>query len=270
VNFWQAYAQFSYNPQHWSHTETRGGPLTLVPSYSWGEFGISSDNRKPVILEIFSGFSSGTSGSHGWNTSLELHWKPSSNVKVSLEPSYQFDHEMSQWVANIEDPFMLETYGNRYLFATLDQKTLSCSIRINWIFNPKLSLQAYIQPFMAVGSYTGFKELARPSSYDFNLFGENNSTITYLDGDAIIDPDHDGPAAPFSIGRPDFNYKSLRGTVVLRWEYHPGSTIYLVWTQNRADYANPGELRFSRDLRNLLHAPGDDIFLIKFTHRFKI
>ena len=269
-NFWDVYAQFSYNPEKWSHSLTRGGPKTLVPEYSWGEFGIFSDDRKPVVMHLFGGFSTSVSGSHGWSGSLELHWKPSSNVSISLEPSYREDHEVSQWVSNIEDPFMTSTFGNRYMFATLDQKTLSCSIRINWTFNPKLSLQAYIQPFIAVGDYHGFKELSRPSSYAFNVYGENQSTIAYGDNEYHIDADGPGPAAPFSIGNPDFNYKSLRGTVVLRWEYRPGSIIYFVWTQKRWDYADPGDLRFSRDFRNLIQAPGDDIFMVKFTYRFKL
>jgi len=67
-----------------------------------------------------------------------------------------------------------------------------------------------------------------------------------------------------------FNYKSLRGTIVLRWEYRPGSLLYLVWTQNRADYANPGDSRFGRDFGNLLTAPGDNIFMVKFTFRLKL
>ncbi len=270
TNYWDVYAQYSYNPQHWSHSITRGGPLTLVPEHCWGEVGIFSDDRRPIVMHFFSGFSSSVSGSHGWSASLELHWKPSSNVSISLEPSYRTDLEASQWVSNIEDPFMTNTYGNRYLFATLDQKTLSCSIRINWIFSPRLSLQAYIQPFIAVGNYMGFKELARPASYDFNAYGENGSAIAFQNGDYTIDPDGPGPSAPFSLGDPDFNYKSLRGTVVLRWEYRPGSTIYFVWTQNRSDYANPGDLEFRRDLRDLIQAPGDDIFMIKFTYRFKL
>ena len=75
---------------------------------------------------------------------------------------------------------------------------------------------------------------------------------------------------PFRIDNPDFNFKSLRGTVVLRWEYRPGSVIYLVWTQNRADYSDPGDLSFGRDLGNLLSARGDNIFMLKATYRFKL
>ena len=93
------------------------------------------------------------------------------------EPEYTVYHEMAQWVANVQDEWMTETYGTRYVFAELDQKTVSCSIRLNWSLNPKLSLQAYIQPFIAVGAYNRFKELARPRSFDFNVYGENGSAF---------------------------------------------------------------------------------------------
>jgi hypothetical protein len=83
-----------------------------------------------------------------------------------------------------------------------------------------------------------------------------------------VDPDGQGAAPAFTFDNPDFNYKSLRGTIVFRWEYNPGSTFYLVWTQNRSDYANPGDFRLGRDLGNLFRAPGDNIFMIKFAHRF--
>jgi hypothetical protein len=138
------------------------------------------------------------------------------------------------------------------------------------VFSPRLSLQAYIQPYIAVGEYRSFKELARPRSFDFKRYGENGTTIISEDGNYVLDPDGPGPLDSFQIGNPDFNYKSLRGTVVLRWEYRPGSVLYLVWTQNRADYANPGDLRFGRDLGDLLNARGDNIFMLKATYRFKI
>ena len=85
-----------------------------------------------------------------------------------------------------------------------------------------------------------------------------------------VDPDGPGPAAAFSFYNPDFNYKSLRGTIVLRWEYLPGSTLYFVWTQNRADYSHPGDLQLRRDLGDLLTAPGDNIFVLKITYRWHI
>ena len=104
----------------------------------------------------------------------------------------------------------------------------------------------------------------------FNLFGDGGSTIVQEGEFYRIDPDGGGPAGEFVMANPDFNFKSLRGTVVLRWEYRPGSVIFLVWTQNRADYADPGDLRLGRDLGNLFRARGDNIFMLKATYRFKL
>jgi hypothetical protein len=149
---------------------------------------------------------------------------------------------------------------------------LSSTIRLDWTFNPRLSLQLYLQPLLAVGEYDRFKELARPKKYEYNIFGEGESTISYSDADEeyTVDPDGPGPAADFSFGNPDFNFKSLRGTIVLRWEYLPGSILYLVWTQNRVDYSHPGDFNFRRDLGDLFTAPGDNIFLIKISYRWNI
>jgi hypothetical protein len=165
---------------------------------------------------------------------------------------------------------MVETFGSRYVFGDYFQKMLSSNIRLDWTFTSRLSLQLYLQPLLAVGRYDHFKELARPKKYEYNLFGEDGSTISYSDSDEeySVDPDGPGPAPVFSFENPDFNLKSLRGTIVLRWEYLPGSILYFVWTQNRADEANPGDFNFRRDMGDLFTAPGDNIFLIKISFRW--
>ena len=165
---------------------------------------------------------------------------------------------------------MTETFGVRYIFGDFLQKTISSVVTLNWTFTPKLSLQLYLQPFIAVGEYEKFKELARPESYEYNTYGEGDSTVSYGGGVYSVDPDGTGPSPSFDFSNPDFNFKSLRGTVVLRWEYLPGSLIYFVWTQSRADYAHPGEFQFGRDMSDLFTAPGDNIFLIKISYRWNI
>lgn len=270
LNYWEGNIIVNFRPDRWSNRLTRGGPLVSYPASINTSFGINSDNRKPVVLSLNGSYDKGESGDNGWSASVGFRWKPRSNISLSINPGFSFNHSVAQWVSGVEDPLMTETYGKRYVFGTIDQKTLSCSIRVNWIFTPKLSLQTYIQPFIAVGAYDGYKELAQPGSFDFNIFGEANSTISYDAGIYSVDPDGMGHAPPFSFSNPDFNYKSLRGTIVLRWEYRPGSTLYAVWTQNRADYSHPGEFKFRRDFSNLLNAAGDNIFMIKFTYRFQL
>jgi hypothetical protein len=272
LNYWSFYTQVSHNPPRWSNDLTRGGPLTLRPTDTWGEIGISSDDRKPLVFSFFNYFMTEKAGSWEWSQGIGLRWKPSSNFSISVDPAYSSETYVAQWVTEIEDALMTDTYGSRYIFGTIKRKTVSCSIRLNWIFSPTLSLQAYIQPYIAVGDYLDYKELARPRSFEFNRYGENGSTIAYdaANEEYAVDPDGSGPAPLFYFGNPDFNYKSLRGTIVLRWEYRPGSTLYVVWTQNRADHEYPGDFRFRRDFRRLLSAPGDDTFMIKFTYRFKM
>jgi hypothetical protein len=120
-----------------------------------------------------------------------------------------------------------------------------------------------------VGDYERFKELARPRGFDFRVYGEGAGTLARrADGGYRADPDGPGPAPALDFDDPDFNFKSLRANAVFRWEWRLGSTLYVVWTQQRQNTANPGQLRFGRDAADLLEAPADDVFLVKLTYRF--
>jgi hypothetical protein len=269
-NFWRFNLMAAVNPETISNHLTRGGPLALIP---WGyqfELGLETDGRKPVVVEVGGMVYRRPDDGTEWQAELSLNWKPSSNFSLSIGPEYAGETTGIQWIMNVDDPLMTSTYGTRHVFGHLDQRVVAAELRLNWTFTPRLTLQTYLQPFLAVGSFSWFKELAQPKTSNYNVYGKGDSTIGYADGRYTVDPDGGGPAAAFSFGNPDFNVKSLRGTVVLRWEYLPGSLLYLVWTQNRADYANPGDFRFNRDLGNLLTAPGDNIFLIKVSYRWSL
>jgi len=267
-NFWSVNFQLSSNPERFDNKRTRGGPLMLLKKYTWFNFGIRSDRRKSVVVNAGGFRLLSTWGRAKQSFYTGFRWKPGSNFSLSINPRYETNLNNSQWVNSINDEVMEDTFGVRYLFGTLNQKTISCSIRLDWIFSPKLSLQAYIQPFISVGSYSGMKELAKPGTYNFNEYGIGNTSVSFENDLYTIDPGYGGKI--FSISNPDFNYKSLRGTVVLRWEYRPGSILYLVWTQNRADYNNPGDYSFGRDFSNMIKAPGDNILMLKFTYRFTL
>lgn len=208
-------------------------------------------------------------GSHtAWfNPGIEL--KPISNLTLRVGPNLTWVHDDAQYVDTIDDPTATATYGQRYVFAELDQTTVAASLRLNWSLTPTLSLQTYIQPLVSTGEYTAYKELARARSYEFNVYGRNGSTI--VAGTGEIDPDGpSGSAAPFTIDDPNFNFKSLRGNAVLRWEYSPGSTLFLVWTQERVDDVGPGQFNFDRDYRRLFDAHPNNIFLAKVSYYFNL
>jgi Domain of unknown function (DUF5916)/Carbohydrate family 9 binding domain-like len=283
-NFWMFDTMFAYNPESVSKNLTRGGPLALVPPGYQFNLMFNSDSRKPVVLQFQGTTYQRPRASAEWQGNLSVRWKPGSNFSLSVGPTLGYERNDIQWVRGIDDALMTPTFGRRYVFGRLGQTVLGSEIRLDWTFTPKLTLQAYLQPFLAVGQYGAFKELAAAKSFAYNMYGDggwgdnagggpNGSTIAYDEGSGVytVDPDGAaGAAAPFTFYNPDFNYKSLRGTVVLRWEYRPGSLLYLVWTQNRADYANPGELRLGRDLGDLFAAPGDNIFLLKVSYRWNM
>jgi hypothetical protein len=271
LNYWGINTLLAYNPKTVSKTLTRGGPLALIPSGYQVDFTISTDGRKPIVLFANESLYNRPSEGYRWMGSLSLQLKPSSKFSFSFGPGYTVRRSILQWVTNVEDPYMTETYGTRHVFARIHQQVISGEIRLNWIFTPRLSLQLYLQPFLAVGKYDEYRELAKPNSFDYNVYNQGQSTIEYENGRYTIHPDGpDGTSPAFTFYNPDFNLKSLRGTVVLRWEYLPGSTLYFVWTQNRADYGYPGDLNLERDLKALFTAPGDNVLLIKISYRWNL
>jgi hypothetical protein len=181
-----------------------------------------------------------------------------------MGPTYEYDFSPASWIDSFSDPLASATFGSRYVFGQLNQKTLSASLRMNWTFSPNLSLQLYGQPLISSGDYSQFKELAQPKSYAFHVF---DPAFTTVSGDDIsVDPDGSGAAAPLTFSNPDFNFKSLRGNAILRWEYRPGSTVYFVWTQSRSQSETIGDLQLGRSLGKLWAEKADNIFLMKFSY----
>jgi len=224
--------------QSLNDTETRGGPLMLQPS-SIGYFAtIGTDGSKPISvgLHVSGGQASGgLSYNNYFHVGLGI--RPASYIQLNIGTSYGTAHNYAQWVQNIED-----TEGKHYVFGELDSQTLDLSTRLNVSFTPDLSFQIYMQPFVAVGNYSGFKELARPKSYEFIPYDR-------LDFN------------------PDFSSRSLRGNAVLRWEYRPGSVLFLVWSQSRSAFLETdGPSLRSEDLESTFSDEGQNVFLVKLSY----
>jgi hypothetical protein len=267
-NSWELRA--AMNPESHNNRRTRGGPLMLnKPGYEAGTY-FDTDGKARVFWFVgLGGYAQPEADSYDWYFEPGVEWKPGSSFNLRVGPGLYRNVDDAQYIDTIEDATATHTYGARYIFGDLDQTTLSANIRLNWSFSPTLSLQTYIQPLMSTGDYSAIKELARPDSYAFNVYGEGSSTFDPTTG--VADPDGPaGPAAPIAIGNPDFDFVSLRGNAVLRWEYRPGSTFYLVWTQERTDEDTNGNFDVDSSFRRMLSADADDIFLAKFTYYFNL
>jgi Domain of unknown function (DUF5916) len=161
--------------------------------------------------------------------------------------------------------------GARYVFSNLHQTEVSMVTRADLALSPTVSLQLYVQPLLSVGRYWNLKELVRPRAFDFLVYGTGGSTVAPVAGEraSIVDPDGSrGPAAPFRLDDPSFNFKSLRANAIFRWQFRPGSTLFVVWTQQRQDLARPGEFQLGPDIRSMFDAKPDDVVLVKLSYWF--
>jgi hypothetical protein len=254
-----------YNAQSYNPTLTRGGPLVLCPGSIDVNGMFSTDRRASVVFGISADFHQGASGAVR-TLAGALWWKPAPNLSLKLEPTWSHRINTAQWVTAVDDPIAVQTYGRRYVFAELDQVTLSADIRIEWTFTPDLSFQLYTQPLFSAGSYSRFKELARPRTFDFNVYGEGSSMFSQGEGSYGVDPDGFGPAAIFRFNDPDFTIGSFRCNAVLRWEFRTGSTLYVVWTQTRGDFETTGDLQLGHSVNRLCGIRPDNIFMVKLSY----
>jgi len=166
---------------------------------------------------------------------IGIQVKPAPNWSLEVGPNLNSVFLPAQYVTTVADENATNTYGGRYVFASLDQTTLGIDTRLNVTFTPALSLELYAQPFFSTNDYGALKELERPRTFDFLEYGADVGTVTREDGaTSTIDPDGAGPAPSFQVADRDFNLNSLRGNAVLRWEWRPGSTLFVVWQQDRA------------------------------------
>jgi hypothetical protein len=272
TNYWGISISSSYNFKSNSTTLTRGGPvIDIAQNYSIS-LNAYTDSREKIIFTPYADLWSNKTGGKEQDFGLGIEWKPSSQISLTFGPEYDYNFTSYQWVGNFSDSYATNTYNTRYVFGDLTQKTILANIRLNWIFTPTLSLQLYVQPLISVGDYVNFKEIVNPPNLDFRKYGTENSEITYDEGSStyIVDPDGNGPAQQFSFSNPDFNFKSLRGNLVLRWEALPGSVFYFAWTNSRTNFENPGVLNFKNDFSNLINSESDNVFLVKFSYWFNL
>lgn len=270
-NFWSANINLMRGFRALDDRLTRGGPLAGRPAEHGINVNINSDQRKD--LSISPGFFHRRTELDEYSTNLwvNLRYRPNRATTVSIRPNLSKNFNATQYVAAIDAPQVSETYGKRYVFADLNQTTLSASIRLDWTFTPDLSLQLFAQPFVSAGQFSRFKELARPESMDYNVYGEDKGDVVYQqESDRYrIDPEGDG-TGEFEIGNPDFNIRSLRGNAVLRWEFRPGSTLFLVWQQTRESSGQSGVFDAGNDYGELFRSPASHTFLVKFSYWFGV
>ena len=256
-NLWSANVDFVRNQSFQSDRSTRGGPLLLIPP-QWQLSGqVTSDSRRRATAYVYGSMRHNESGGHGETAGFGVTFRPSSAITLSADPAYSNTHTKAGYLFAYADPTAAATYGRRHLMSDLDQTTFDITLRSDLALSPVMSLQFYAQPFTSAVDYTAFKSFERPRKLDFLEYGTHGSTLVY-DPEARayrLDADGAGASPEVAFGDPDFRLRSLRANLVLRWEYRPGSTVYLAWAHGRSMVSENPEFDVRSDFSDLL---GDD------------
>jgi hypothetical protein len=267
-NYWSANAGGELNYNSKSNAILRGGPMmNMTASFnSWYSAGTNS--RKKLVFRVNGGLNKGFSGSSSSaRIGTSLTYKPVNTLVVRLNPSYSVSQNQLQYIGR-------RSFGgeDRYLFGTIDQKVLSMSFRINFNLTPDLTLQYWGQPFLATGSYSDFKRITNPLAGQFSdRFAVYPASAIELVNNSYYAVDENlSGTADYSFGKPDFNVQEFLSNLVIRWEYNPGSTLFLVWSQTRSN-SDPEALFDPREnIGDLFGVKPYNVFLIKFSYRFGV
>lgn len=278
LNYWDIRANASYNPQQMSRSRTRGGPMMVVPASTNFNIGVDSDSRARVSFGANLNVGADRMGD-GSNYSVRgnVRVRPTDNLSFSLNPRFESSRSTDQYVTTARLGDFEPTYGDRYLFADLEQRTFAMEWRAAWTFTPALSLQVFAQPLLSSGDYVRYKQLARAESFDFQTFeaGEGQEIggevlclpgrTCELGGTQHVDFSGDG-VSDFAFTDRDFNFRSLIGNAVLRWEYRPGSTVFLVWQRQQSERMAFGDFDLGRDADALFSLRADNRFIVKVNY----
>ena len=236
----------------------RGGPL-LNEGGAWVAFGnfYSPQQKELRINGSYSIFHTDDPGTTSMSFAPTIAWQPWSSATLTLAPTYGRDKS---------DIFYIAQGGtgstSHYVLGALNRTTTSLTTRLDLAFSPALTLQLYAQPFLSAATYSDFKEvvLPRASRYAdrFQAIAPklvDNIYSSDLNGDGVVDIEFDNPA---------FNVREFRSNTVLRWEYRPGSTLFLVWSQGRHSDSD-GAFQLSRDASALFRTIPENVLLLKMT-----
>ncbi|MEE9190377.1 MAG: DUF5916 domain-containing protein, partial [Candidatus Neomarinimicrobiota bacterium] len=241
-------------------TKLRGGPAINSDRWknSWIE--LSSDDRKMISI-YFEAWKGGRTTPGGeWHGILgTLNIRPNTVINISLGLESWKDGWSTHWVSKV-----VAMDSTRYILSEMENKTLGLTTRVNWTISPKLSFEFYGQPYISSGFYKNFREVTQPLAHDYNdrfRFYDDEISLSN-DGIYNVDLNNDG-TTDFTFNNPNFSFKELRSTFVIRWEYRPGSVIFFAWQHGRQNYQNKYIFNGINDIGDLFSLESDNTFLIK-------
>ena len=264
-NWWSEFGA-AHKPRIYSNTVLRGGPRWRWSDENFWYLFSGTDQRKKLSMTL--GYVNSRAAQDNFSldrVEVRFRYQPLDALSISLNTEYETNPNKTQYVT--ESNF---NGTPRYITSEIDFETLSATLRINYTINPNLTIQYYGQPFIAKGKYSNFNYVNDPLAKELGERVQlyDNQQISFLDDSYLVDEDRDGNT-DYSFGKPDFAFAQYRSNLVVRWEYIPGSEIFLVWSQGITGFDDNGEASFNSIVDNqILKQRPQNTFLIKATYRF--
>jgi hypothetical protein len=190
--------------------------------------------------------------------------RPLNSLSLSLQPVYDIQNKKLQYITTTGTG-----ENTNYLFGELDMKTMSFVVRINYTLTPELTVEYYGQPFISAGKYSNFNKITDSMADDlknrYHIFTSSEISYDNRNGIYTVDENADG-INDYTFGNPDFNFGQFRSNLVVRWEYLPGSVLYLVWSQGRTSTGCTGDFSYGSEMKDLFSIVPHNIFLVKFSY----
>ncbi|MCA9727734.1 MAG: carbohydrate binding family 9 domain-containing protein [Candidatus Eisenbacteria bacterium] len=252
-----------------SNTELRGGPSSRWPGGWNPNYWVNSDSRRKIYYGFGGSWYIGDDDFY-WSRDewVDLTVRPNNQIRVTLSPSHSKNRPELQYVGRRQFEGQ-----DRYLFASLDQETVALTLRLDYAVTPDLTIQYYGAPFVSAGEYRDFKRITDPRAdhYEdrFVTLSDQEISRDEASDSYEVDEDRDG-TADYGFGNPDFNYREFNSNLVARWEFSPGSSLYLVWSQGRVDFTSDGHFSARDGVDELFHRHPHDIFLVKVSRWFSL
>jgi len=266
LNYWRIDLDLNRSQEYLSTSRLRGGPAVLMPG-TWRVGGsFRTDSRKDFYLSLRGNINISDNGASSYSLSTGLNFRPSERIDFSLSPRFNDGFRNLQYLTK-------ETFDDQahYILSRIDQTTVSLTLRLNYTLTPNLSIQLYSQAYVSAGKYSEFKEAIQPRAENYadrwHIF--SGQEVTFQDDYYhFFLPGGGGEEIIFE--NPDFNFRQFRSNLVLRWEYLPGSMLYIVWTNGINDYASDGTLSLKNDFKSLFSSASNNIFLVKISYWFNL
>lgn len=229
TNYWMIDYEIEADFGMFDHRETRGNGLYRKPYSYKTNLSVETDERKPIVVEVEQGISTDSKHSTTLSSGISIGMKPLSWMDWEFQMEYQRERNREAWAENI---------GATSIFADRSTDRYDFILRSSLTFTRDLTFQLYGQLFTAKGHYANHRQL--------------------------IGTDDFVPAVG-SFGN-DFNEQSFNTNFVLRWEYLPGSTLYLVWSQARGNESEQYFNSFWSDLSGTFRTKPSNVLLLKLSY----